>query len=201
MANVSPPGRRDRKKAATRRTIADAAMRLFLERGFADVSVRDVADEADVSTTTLFAYFPSKESLVFDQEQSREQGLLAVVRGLGDAAAISQALRRYFLSWLDGPAFSDPRLPKFVQLVDSSLDLQNYFMQMWTRYETSLSAAIAEELGLPPSDTTCRAFARFTLQIPSLVRSSMDPAAAVEASLHLLEAGWTQVQPVKTGSL
>ncbi|HWO62981.1 MAG TPA: helix-turn-helix domain-containing protein, partial [Umezawaea sp.] len=60
-------GRRERKKAATRQALADAALRLFLERGFDAVGVREIADAADVATTTLFKYFPTKESLVFDE--------------------------------------------------------------------------------------------------------------------------------------
>ena len=57
-------GRRERKKAATRKSLADAALRLFLDRGYDQVSIRDIAEAADVSTTTLFKHFPSKEALV-----------------------------------------------------------------------------------------------------------------------------------------
>ncbi|MGY5138836.1 TetR/AcrR family transcriptional regulator, partial [Streptomyces nigrescens] len=61
-------GRRERKKAATRQALADAALRLFLERGYDQVSIRDIAEAADVSTTTLFKHFPGKEALVFDAD-------------------------------------------------------------------------------------------------------------------------------------
>ena len=65
-------GRRERKKAQTRRALADAAMRLFTERGYDNVGVREVAEEADVAVTTLFKRFPSKEALVFDGDADRE---------------------------------------------------------------------------------------------------------------------------------
>ncbi|KJK57800.1 hypothetical protein UK12_14285 [Saccharothrix sp. ST-888] len=58
----APAGRRERKKAATRRALADAALRLFLERGYEQVGIREIADAADVSTTTLFKHFPVKEA-------------------------------------------------------------------------------------------------------------------------------------------
>ena len=45
-------GRRERKKAATRKALADAALELFLDRGFDDVGVREIAEAADVSTAT-----------------------------------------------------------------------------------------------------------------------------------------------------
>src|SRR3569833_3980993 len=77
---VSPVGRRERKKAATRQASADAALRRFLERGYDQVSIRDIADAADVSTTTVFKHFSGKEALVFDQDEDRESALIAAVR-------------------------------------------------------------------------------------------------------------------------
>src|SRR2546421_4755799 len=73
------PGRRERKKAATRKAIADTALRLFLERGYDAVGIREIAAAADVAITTLFAHFPSKEALVFDQDQKREERLIRAV--------------------------------------------------------------------------------------------------------------------------
>src|SRR3954467_4440710 len=77
-----PPavGRRERKKAATRQALADAALELFLARGFDNVGVREIAEAADVSTATLFKHFPTKESLVFDLDAEREAALVAAVR-------------------------------------------------------------------------------------------------------------------------
>lgn len=73
-------GRRERKKAATRRALADAALRLFLEHGYNNVGIKDVAEAADVSTTTLFKHFPSKEALVFDLDADVEAALVAADR-------------------------------------------------------------------------------------------------------------------------
>ncbi|MBW3079938.1 TetR/AcrR family transcriptional regulator [Bifidobacterium saguinibicoloris] len=53
-----------RKKAATRRTIRDVALRLFAEQGYGNVTTQRIADEAGMSVITLFRYFPSKEDLV-----------------------------------------------------------------------------------------------------------------------------------------
>ncbi|SRR5713101_2451881 len=67
---MSSTGLRERKKALTRQLIADTAARLFAERGYENVAVSDVAREADVAEQTVYNYFPTKEQLVTDREQS-----------------------------------------------------------------------------------------------------------------------------------
>jgi AcrR family transcriptional regulator len=61
------PGRRERKKSEVRQRISDAATALFLDRGFDQVSVSEIAEAADVARPTVFAHFPRKEDLFFDR--------------------------------------------------------------------------------------------------------------------------------------
>jgi AcrR family transcriptional regulator len=61
-------GLRERKKLATRQAISDIATSLFLDRGFDNVTVAEIAEAANVAKMTVFNYFPRKEDLFFDRE-------------------------------------------------------------------------------------------------------------------------------------
>lgn len=61
-------GLRERKRQATRQAISDIATRLFIERGFDNVTISEIADAANVARMTVFNYFSRKEDLFFDRE-------------------------------------------------------------------------------------------------------------------------------------
>jgi AcrR family transcriptional regulator len=65
---VAPEGRRARKRRETRDRIADAAIQLFLDRGYEATTLDDIADAADVSRRSLFDYFPTKEDVLFARQ-------------------------------------------------------------------------------------------------------------------------------------
>src|SRR5882757_614673 len=114
-----PVSRRERKKAATRQAIADAALHLFLERGYDHVSIRDIAEAADLSTATVFKHFTGKEALVFDQEESTDTRLIAAVRQRATGQGVLDALRQHVLdTWL--PIAAHPQLQEFHHLVNST---------------------------------------------------------------------------------
>ncbi|MER7836901.1 helix-turn-helix domain-containing protein [Streptomyces sp. NPDC096040] len=196
MSETTPlVGRRERKKAATRKALADAALEMFLERGYDQVSVKDIAEAADVSTTTLFKHFPSKEALVFDMDADREAALVAAVRERAPGTSIPQALRTHMLSARSFRPEYAQQLATFHRLVNSTSALVEYHRRMWMRHERALAEAIAAELGAAADDPACAALAHFALEARALVAPSPDPVAAVNTAFDLLERGWDAVRP------
>ncbi|MBH5338421.1 TetR family transcriptional regulator [Streptomyces pactum] len=186
----APMGRRERKKAATRQAIADAALRLFLERGYDDVGIREIADAADVSTTTLFKHFPVKEALVFDEDADQESRLLAAVRERPAGQSVPAALREHALRHRMAAANGDARFAAFSDLVERTPALRDYAQNMWLRHTAALAAVIAEDRGLPEDDPACAALAHFALEAPRVAQGHADPRAAVTRAFELLEHGW-----------
>ncbi|MFF4406781.1 TetR/AcrR family transcriptional regulator [Streptomyces sp. NPDC001262] len=179
-------GRRERKKARTRQALADAAMRLFTERGFDDVGVREVAEAADVSLSTLFKHFPSKEALVFDLDEDVENALVAVVRDREPGLSVLHALRDHMVNTHATVRPDDP----FFVLVESTPALRDHARRMWSRHEKTLAAALAEATGLDPDAPAVTGLARFALEAPGIARASEDPERTVRELFALLENGW-----------
>ena len=183
-------GRRARKKEATRQALADAALEMFLERGYDQVSVKEIADAADVSTTTLFKHFPSKEALVFDRDDDREATLVAVVRERPPGQSIPAALCDHVLRSRSAAGLDDPRFVAFRRLIEDVPALRTYSQRMWLRHETALAQAIAADICAPADDAACAALARFALETVGLTHDREDRDEAIRRVFDLLEHGW-----------
>jgi AcrR family transcriptional regulator len=195
MTDAATPGRRERKKAATRKAISDVATLLFLERGFDSVSIREVAEAADVSPTTVFAHFPQKEALVFDEDDEQREQLVRVVRDRPAGRSIHDSLRAFYEREIRVNALEHGEGSRqFVRLLNETPALRDYATRMWLRHEDALARAIAEALHRDAPDPEIRAYARFVLQLQPFVNDADDPLAAVSAGFDVLGAGWTPIE-------
>src|SRR5215204_5079341 len=108
VSETTHVGLRERKKQQTRELIADAARRLFVERGFDGVRVAEVARAADVSEKTVFNYFPTKEDLVYWRLETFEDELLEAVRSRDPGETVLAAFGRFVLARRGLLAAPDP---------------------------------------------------------------------------------------------
>ena len=94
------PGLRERKKAKTRAAIREHALRLFREQGYDATTVEQIAEAAEISHTTFFRYFPTKEDVVLqdDMELIWIDALRAQPPGLPPIEALRASLHDAFAS-------------------------------------------------------------------------------------------------------
>jgi AcrR family transcriptional regulator len=95
---VAPTGRRARKKERTRRDLYDAAMRLFLARGFDAVTIDDICRAADVARATFFLHFPTKDALLVEYGERATEELAARLRERRRSAVTDLRLALDFLT-------------------------------------------------------------------------------------------------------
>jgi AcrR family transcriptional regulator len=189
-----PVGRRERKKAATRAHIADTALALFLERGYENVTVREVAAAADVSPTTLLNHFPTKEALVVDLGDEIAAELTRAVVDRDPGVGILDALRGYARRRVDRAASaSDPDSRRFIALVLENRDLSEYWHRTWMGHENVLATAIRDETGAVDDDLRPAVTAHFVLEAIVFAIRSADPRRALDAAFDVIVNGASNV--------
>jgi AcrR family transcriptional regulator len=191
-------GRRQRKNAQTRDALAEAALRLFLEKGYDAVSVKDIADAVDISVPTLFNHVPDgKEALMFDDGIERRESLLAAVQGRKTGQSVIAALREFMSGRGPFVVKQTADFRRRTDLIMNTPALRGYSRTLWIRCEEPLAAVIATEMGGPPDDLTARAVARYVLEIPQFVGDAADPLDALSAVFDLLEHGLAKAAKVR----
>lgn len=146
-------GLRERKKAETRRNIAEVALRLFVERGFEAVTVADVASAANVSTKTVFNYFPTKEDLVLGDGESLDAGLIQQIEQRAPQQSVLDAVREYTLAvcqrMRNTPA---ERRQAFRTVLQNAPSVQAHWRERQRQHEAKLAAVLANEAGAENDD-------------------------------------------------
>ncbi|MEW2397832.1 TetR family transcriptional regulator [Streptomyces sp. NPDC046862] len=145
---MSEIGLRERKKRRMYQVVSDIAIGLFLEKGFDQVSVAEVAAAAEISKPTLFRYFPAKEDLVLHRFADHEGEAARVVVERGEGRSPVDALRAGFL---DGLARRDPITglnghPQVLAFQRLLYGTPSLVARMYAYLERS-EAALAEVLG------------------------------------------------------
>jgi len=158
MTSSLPTGLRERKKAKTRAAIREHAMRLFDEQGYAATTVDQIAEAADVSQSTFFRYFPTKEDVVLsdDYDPMLVAALRAQPADVPPVEAIRRSVRELFSRLTDEQWGQEQRRQ---QLIQSIPELRMRIQQQFADSIALLAEVVAERAGLPADDFSARVLA------------------------------------------
>jgi AcrR family transcriptional regulator len=144
------PGLRERKKQRTRETIARAARELFAERGYHATTLPDIAEAADVSTRTIFAYFPSKEDILFSDFPLMKEALAEALAERPEGVDALETVREFILSTVGTEKSElDEQIGRCVHEDET---LRSHLRARLAQLEEVIAPAIAEDLGAPADD-------------------------------------------------
>ena len=148
-ADDSAPGRRERKKLATRDAIRQAALDLFEDRSFGQVTVEDICERADVASSTFFRHFPTKEDVVLADLADRGVLLFAALDAQPDDLRPSELVASAVVDW------TRSRMPAMTLRAEAILltrehALQTHLDRMLASWEPPVAERFAERYGFAP---------------------------------------------------
>jgi AcrR family transcriptional regulator len=188
-------GLRERKKAKTKTAIQQHAMRLFGERGYQATTVEQIAAAAEVSPSTFFRYFPTKEDVVL--YDALDPVLLEAWRAqpaqLSAIQALRGAMRQVFADLPVGElALQQDR----DRLIRSVPELRARMLDEFAKNLSLFAEIVAERVGRRPDDPAVRTLAGAVIGVGISAwytagdhASPKDYLAVLDASLAHLEAG------------
>jgi AcrR family transcriptional regulator len=173
-ATTPSPGLRERKKQKTRDTIINVALDLFDERGYEQTTIAEIAEAAEVSPRTIFAYFPSKEDIVFCDLPATQERLAQALRERPEGATALDALRDF----IAGSLSPDANVVRRKRILAGDETLRRNERARFAPFEQLMVEAIAEDLHAGPDDIRPQIVAAALTAAFSAVH---DPAAPPES--------------------
>ena len=191
---VDRPGLRERKKARTRAAIQEHALRLFREQGYDATTVEQIAEAAEVSPSTFFRYFPTKEDVV--AYDALDPVVMAAWRAqpldVGPIRAFRNAMVQVF------QAMTSDQLEELLsrgRLLFSVPELRQAAVNELLRSGQMVTDELAVRLGRPADDFELKIFggavmgAMMAALIPMLEDGSIDMMSQLDRAFEFLEKG------------
>lgn len=192
MTAASGPGLRERKKAKTRSAIQRHALRLFREQGYHETTVEQVAEAAEISPSTFFRYFHTKESVVLwdDLDPLFFAAFRSQPAEVSPATALRTAARSVFEQVPD-EAMREQR--ERAELLLRVPELRAAALDQFVEAVPLICRLVAERTGRSPDDVAVRAFAGAVMGVAFAVilAAAEDPSSDL---LEALDAGFAQLE-------
>ncbi|MBB4288236.1 AcrR family transcriptional regulator [Rhizobium leguminosarum] len=178
-------GRRERKRRQTRERIEQAAVSLFLRRGFEATTIEDITEAADVSKRSFFDYFPSKEEVVFAWQDSFADRLTAEVAARpaseSSVAAVEAAIAATVIASVDERGLA------LAELIHDTPALKARDQLKYARLEQKLAEALLLRKGSAPERSRMRVLAAVVigaLRVGSELWQQRPPGASPQNFAH-----------------
>jgi AcrR family transcriptional regulator len=158
-------GMRERKKRRTREQIITAARELFVERGYHQTGIADVAERADIATSTFFGYFSTKSELLFSSAQEIAADFIEAIESRASGETAIDATIRWHSKFSQRRLELGPDSPELAwmreqrKIVAGDPVLEALELQQWVETNRVLAEAIANDLGVDETDLRPRLIA------------------------------------------
>jgi AcrR family transcriptional regulator len=196
------PGRRERKKLATRAAVRDAALRLSVRHGVERVTVEQIADEADIAPRTFFNHFATKEEAIVAAAAVGAEALVAEFRARPRTESVLRALRESVLVVMARDDAASRDHLEVLRLIRGAPSLVPQQLAVLAAQERALAAAVAERAGVSggiyPQLCAAAALAALRVALDRWLDRTADPAgvpplaglrAEIDEAISQLAAG------------
>jgi TetR/AcrR family transcriptional regulator, regulator of mycofactocin system len=147
-----PVSRVGRRRSTTPHHITDVALELFAARGFAEVSVDDVAQAAGIGRRTLFRYYASKNAIPWGDFDTHLAHLRDLLKDVDPGVPLGEALRAALLAFNTFDESETVRHRQRMRVILQTAELQAYSMTMYAGWREVIAGFAARRLGAKTTD-------------------------------------------------
>lgn len=147
-----PQPRVGRRRSTTPHHITDVAIDMFSARGFADVSVDNVAQAAGISRRTLFRYYASKNAIPWGDFDNHLAQLRDLLDNVGSDVRLGDALRDALLTFNTFDESETARHRQRMRVILQTAELQAYSMTMYAGWREVIAGFVARRLDCKTTD-------------------------------------------------
>lgn len=163
---MAATGLREKKAARTRQQIVDAALDLFIQRGFDQTTMEEIAERAEIGSSTLYRYFPSKDQVILEPLMGfTEMGEHLRDRPADEplAVALGAAVKGSLVSFT-----TDDRVAHVRRIVDNTPGPRAKLWDVMMTSRDNLEHALGDRMGLPADHLSVVLTARTTMMVYEL---------------------------------
>jgi AcrR family transcriptional regulator len=146
VIGASSPSLRERKKAKTRKALADTATELFAEQGFDHTTVEEIAEACDVSPRTFFRYFSSKEDVLFAVGDQRLRELLDAIASRPSGEPPLRSMREAALSLVPEYTSNRAQLTTRKRIIAETQSLRSRGLERQLGWEDAVTDALGQRM-------------------------------------------------------